>query len=162
MSKSKPNWFTSEKQKKIMVIVVGIGIILVGMTAYDRSINQRVQDVVGRCTTHHANYEVISYMLRTKNYNLLVADTTEKQEYGLMNTTSKEDICGHDGMIFRYRTPQIYTFWNKNTLVDLELTWRNEKTKYESTITLPNITDHGMSTVSSQAPVDTVIEILKK
>jgi len=161
MSKSKPNWFTSEKQKKIMVIVVGIGIILVGMTAYDRSINQHVQDVVGRCTTHHANYEVISYMLRTKNYNLLVADTAEKQEYGLMDTTSKDDICGHDGMIFRYRTPQIYTFWNKNTLVDLELTWRNEKTKYESTITLPNIS-HGMSTVSSQAPVDTVIEILKK
>jgi uncharacterized membrane protein (UPF0127 family) len=161
MSKSKLTWFTSGKQKRIMVIVVGIGIILVGMTAYDRSINQRVQDVVGRCTTHHANYEVISYMLRTKSYNLLVADTGEKQEYGLMNIASKDDICGYDGMIFLYRSPQIYTFWNKNTLVDLELTWRNEKTKYESTIALPNIS-HGMSTVSSQAPVDTVIEILKK
>jgi len=160
MSKSKPNWFTGGTQKKIMVIVLGICIVLVIMIAYDRSINQRVLDVVGRCTTHHANYEVISYMLRTKSYNLLVADTAEKQEYGLMNTTSKDDICGHDGMIFRYRTPQIYTFWNKNTLVDLELTWRNEKTKYESTITLPNIS-RGMSTVSSQAPVDTVIEIMK-
>lgn len=161
MSKPKSDWFTSGIQKKIMAVVLGIGITLVGMIAYDRSINQRVQDVIGRCTTHHANYEVISYMLRTKSYNLLVADTGEKQEYGLMNITSKEDICGNDGMIFRYSTPQIYTFWNKNTLVDLELTWRNEKTKYESTITLPNIS-HGMSTVSSQAPVDTVIEILKK
>ncbi|MEI6327086.1 MAG: DUF192 domain-containing protein [Candidatus Roizmanbacteria bacterium] len=160
MSKSKLFAFdlNGKKQKTLIGVVLIVCIVSIG---YGKSINQRVQDVVGRCTTHHANYEVITYMQQAKNYNLLVADTGEKQEYGLMNVSSKADICGYDGMIFRYTSAQIYPFWNKDTLVNLDLTWRNDVSGYQSTVKLPSVLDQGVQTVSPRAPIDTVIEIIR-
>ncbi len=50
-----------------------------------------------------------------KSYKLLIADTEGKHAYGLMNVTTKNDICGNDGMIFIFKDFGIQTFWNKST-----------------------------------------------
>ncbi len=152
--------FSSASRIMIILGIFVLSTLVCGALYYTYS-HRREAETSHLCTTHHDIYTVMRYRLVDQDYDLLVADTSAKQEYGLMNVKSKADICGYDGMIFVYKVPQIYTFWNKNTLVDLELTWQNKTSGYESRAQLPNITDHGMVSVSPQAPVDTVIEIIK-
>lgn len=91
---------------------------------------------------------------------LLVADSPAKWEYGLMNVKNKNDICGHDGMIFTFPIAMPQTFWNKNTLVDLDIYWMKGGKKVGQD-RLPAITRSGLTTVSSPEAVDRVIEIIR-
>ena len=94
-----------------------------------------------------------------ENRSVLVADTPSKWEYGLMNIQDKRDICGHDGMIctFPIALPQI--FWNKNTLVDLDIYWMKGGKKVAEG-RLSAITKSGIETIASPGSVDAVIEII--
>ena len=99
--------------------------------------------------------------IRGKPHRLLVADTDDKRSRGLMFVRSREMICGYEGMVFLFDKKGIQTFWNQNTLIDLDLYWmdgdrvlREEK--------LLNITDNGLKTYSSILPVNTVVEVVKK
>lgn len=101
-------------------------------------------------------YEIVNYKLENKNYRLLVADTPEKQERGLMYFRTLEGI---DGMIFTFPKKEKRAFWNKNTFMDLTLYWVNDG-KIESKSELPSIEkSNGIVTVSSTTEVDTVIEM---
>lgn len=106
-------------------------------------------------------YDKTNFKLSTSNLQLLVADTPEKWERGLMFVTNKNDIGGSDGMIFNFPDSQMRTFWNKNTLSDLALYWiANGKVIGASD--LPSITKtKTIITVSSPGKADTVIEIVK-
>lgn len=149
---------------------------------YRRMTNDKLQ-MTNQITNNKldfSQYKTINYQLPTTNhpptsqaralragqppitfYQLLVADTPEKWEKGLMYVKSKEDIGGLDGMIFSFPDSQIRTFWNKNTLSPLTLYW----IQYDKVIGisyLPSITDMGViTTVSSPSSTDTVIEIIK-
>src|SRR3990167_7212503 len=66
------------------------------------------------------NFEIINYKIQNKTHKLLVADTPEKWEKGLMFFRK---LDGVDGMIFIFPDKQPRIFWNKNTLMDLDLLW---------------------------------------
>jgi len=111
--------------------------------------------------TDFSKYNVTSYMLHAANYKLLIADTSEKWERGLMYVKSKEDIGGLDGMIFTFTDSQLRTFWNKNTLSHLTLYWIQNK-EVVGISDLPSITETGtITTVSSPSPANAVIELIK-
>ncbi|AXF85910.1 hypothetical protein DTO96_101650 [Ephemeroptericola cinctiostellae] len=59
-----------------------------------------------------------------KQVQLELADTSEKQELGLMNRTS---IPENTGMLFAFTEPRTYCFWMKNTLIPLTIGFLDEQ-----------------------------------
>ena len=111
--------------------------------------------------TDFSSYKTTNYQLLTTSLNLLIADTPEKWEKGLMYVKNKQDINGLDGMIFIFPTAQPLTFWNKNTLSHLTLYWIENK-QVVGVSDLPSVTETGaVITVSSPKSADTVLEIIK-
>jgi uncharacterized membrane protein (UPF0127 family) len=92
-----------------------------------------------------------------------VADTEEKREKGLMDQTAETlKAAGVDGMVFRFATTSFRTFWNKNTLINLDLYWI-QNGMVQGISPLPSITEsESIVTVGSPAAVDTVVELLHK
>ena len=106
----------------------------------------------------YKDFRTINYQLSTTNYKLLVADTPEKWERGLMFFRK---LKGVDGMIFLFPDKQPRTFWNKNTFIDLELSWINDD-KIVGKSFLPSIEkSKEIVTVNSPSAVNKVIELLK-
>ncbi len=106
----------------------------------------------------YSGYKVISYNVENKNYKLLVADTQEKWEKGLMFYTKLENV---DGMIFIFPNEENRTFWNENTLMDLNIYWIDNK-KIIGKSVLPSIErTKKVLIVSSPGKVNTVIELEK-
>ncbi|MFN4212921.1 MAG: DUF192 domain-containing protein [Microgenomates group bacterium] len=103
------------------------------------------------------NYKAVDYQLEGRKYKLLVADTAQKWEKGLMNT---KKLKGTQGMIFIFPDKQVRHFWNKNTYLDLEVYWiDDEKVKGKSY--LPSIEKtRQVMVVSSPAKVNKVIELI--
>lgn len=93
-----------------------------------------------------------------KTYRLLIADSPEEHSKGLMNV---KKLNNAGGMIFLFKDSQVRTFWNQNTLVDLDLYWmQNDKVVGKSF--LPSIeTTKAPITVSSKLPVNQVVEIIR-
>lgn len=108
-----------------------------------------------------SNYTTTDYRLSDhQTFRLLVADTPEKWEQGLMYVRTKDDIGGLDGMIFQFPRSEPRMFWNKNTLSDLTLYWIHEE-KVIGTSYLPSIEKtSSIVTVSSSGPADKVVELL--
>ncbi|MDH7476054.1 MAG: DUF192 domain-containing protein [Microgenomates group bacterium] len=110
-------------------------------------------------TATQKNPHKINYFLENKNVTLLIADTPEKWERGLMFVKKLDDA---DGMIFIFPDKKIRTFWNKNTFVDLDIYWINGKNIIGKDF-LPSISKTGkITTVDSKKEVNKVIEIIKK
>ncbi|MCX6730838.1 MAG: DUF192 domain-containing protein [Candidatus Roizmanbacteria bacterium] len=108
-----------------------------------------------------SDYKTTTYQISNENYHLLIADTPEKWEKGLMYVKNKADIHNLDGMIFHFSNSDTRIFWNKNTLSHLMLYWINNG-KVIGSSDLPSITEtEYITTVSSPSPADTVIEIMK-
>ena len=81
--------------------------------------------VVGASTTAPlpGPYRTVSVTLTradgsTFDWCLLVADTQDLRERGLMGVT---DLAGFDGMLFRFGEDQLATFWMKDTLIPLSV-----------------------------------------
>lgn len=105
----------------------------------------------------YKNYQSINYSLKGKNYQLLVANTPEKWEKGLMNFNELEGVAG---MIFVFPDKKPRTFWNKNTYLDLKLYWLADD-KIIGEDFLPSIKkSKKIISVSSPKPVDKVIELV--
>jgi len=104
-------------------------------------------------------YEARIVTIEGKEYYLLVADTAEKQEVGLMNVT---DLAPYDGMIFISNEISPKTIWNKNTLMDLTLIWMLDDTVVGKS-DLPAITkSKEIVRVNSPKPVNIVVELAPK
>jgi len=103
------------------------------------------------------NSKTITYEIENRTYRLLVADTPKKWEKGLMYIKKKENF---DGMIFYFPEKSFRSFWNKNTLVDLDIYWLVDK-KVIGKGTLPSVAKNGLITISSSEPVNRVIEIIR-
>ncbi len=141
-------------------VVIGLLLLIIGVLFVFSNLRRTTLVSGESCNTHHDRYSVITYNLPPKTYKLLLADSPAKWEYGLMNVKSKKDICGHDGMIFTFPIAMPQTFWNKNTLVDLDIYWMKGDKKVGQD-KLPTITKSGLTTVSSPEAVDRVVEIIK-
>ncbi len=140
-------------------VVIGLLLLFIGVLFVFSNLRRTTLVSSNSCKTHHDTYQVISSKFQVPSSKLLVADSPEKWEYGLMNVKSKKDICGHDGMIFTFPIAMPQTFWNKNTLIDLDIYWMNGE-KIEGKALLPAITKEGLRTISSPVPVKEVMEIV--
>lgn len=88
---------------------------------------------------------------------VFLADTEEKRTRGLMHIT---DLPKDSGMLFLFTDTALRTFWNKNTLIDLDIVWIAGG-KIVGISQLPSITRSGsVVLVSSPEPVDRVLEVL--
>ncbi|MBB71635.1 MAG: hypothetical protein CMF50_04500 [Legionellales bacterium] len=103
------------------------------------------------------DYQTTQYSLNGKTFKLLVADTAQKQQQGLMHIRS---LPNADGMIFYFDDKRKRLFWNKNTHFDLQLYWIADQ-QIIGTAYLPSIA-RTIETVKvfSPAPADTVIEVI--
>lgn len=109
-------------------------------------------------TQQFKDYKSVDYVLENHRYNLLVADTQEKWERGLMFVRGKQSF---DGMIFLFPQKEIKVFWNKNTVSDLDIYWIDGDKVVGKTV-LPSIEkSKDIVYVNSGEKVDKVIEIIK-
>lgn len=108
--------------------------------------------------SQYKDFSIINYQLQSTNYRLLVADTPEKWEKGLMFFRALEGV---NGMLFLFPDKQRRTFWNKNTLMDLDLLWINDD-RLVGKSSLPSIEkSKKIVTVDSRERVNKVIELPK-
>jgi len=99
---------------------------------------------------------IINYDLDGKKYRLLVAKTPAEREKGLMFYRKLDDA---DGMIFLFDDKNYRTFWNKNTLMNLNIYWIADN-KIIGKDFLPSVEkSKNIVTVSSPKPVDKVVEL---
>ena len=84
-----------------------------------------------------------------------VADTPEKERKGLMGVTSMPENVG---MLFPFLNKDFQDFWNKNTLLNLDLIWVADGAVV-GVSNLPNEPKNGTITARSPKPVDNVIEV---
>lgn len=66
------------------------------------------------------NFEKVKIKIGSKNLEVELADTPEKNSFGLMYQKSLKE---NDGMLFVFQREQILSFWMKNTFVDLSLAY---------------------------------------
>ncbi|NTU73871.1 DUF192 domain-containing protein [Candidatus Roizmanbacteria bacterium] len=114
--------------------------------------------VIVRMTGTHKTENIISFNLEGKPLKLLVAKTPVEWEHGLMFVRDKKAA---DGMIFEFPTKEFRTFWNKNTLVNLDIYWLSGNMVVGKS-ELPSIGQtHEIVTVTSPQPVDRVVEVIR-
>lgn len=65
-------------------------------------------------------------------YVVEIAKTQEQQEYGLMFVKSMPD---KQGMVFVYETPQMASFWMKNTLIPLDMIFIDSDSRIHHIVT---------------------------
>jgi uncharacterized protein len=103
-----------------------------------------------------STYKTKTIHVGTATLEVFIADTNEKRIQGLMNIPRLE---GNTGMVFTFPTATPRTFWNKNTLINLDLIWIANN-RIIGISALPSITQSTDSIrVSSPGAVDTVIEV---
>ena len=137
---------------KKIILIIGVTILCVGIVNYLQSSDIQPQAL-------WKGYETQKMILEDTEYTLVIADTPDHMQKGLMFVRKPTE--GFDGMVFRFPDKQIRTFWNKNTLEDLQLYWMADG-EVIGTSDLPSIEKSvSIVTVSSPAPADTVVEIIK-
>jgi len=68
--------------------------------------------------------ETLTLTIGNETLTLEIAQTPAKQEKGLMG---KEALPDNSGMLFLFNPPQFVAFWMKNTPLDLDIAFVNEK-----------------------------------
>ncbi len=102
-------------------------------------------------------YETKQIQINDANLEVLIADTEEKRTKGLMGVT---ELADGSGMLFIFPTVSARTFWNKNTLIPLDLIWIAGG-RVVGVSSLPSITQSGNQIVSMPSPeaIDQVVEV---
>jgi len=98
------------------------------------------------------------YKVGGKNYCLLVADSPEKREKGLMHYRKP---VGFDGMIFIFPNYEKVTFWNYSTYLDLDVLWLKDEQLVGKSF-LPSIEkSKATAVVDSPGGVNRVVELIR-
>ena len=101
--------------------------------------------------------KTINYKLNGVEYKLLVADDEKEWAKGLMGYQRKEDF---DGMLFVFPDKKYRQFWNKNTFLDLDIYWLDDK-KIVGKSFLPAVNKTGkVMIINSPKEVNRVIELI--
>lgn len=133
--------------KKVLVV---FGVALFIFVIYRLTPNLKSQQL-------WEGYETIPMTIEDVEYILVIADTPEHWQQGLMHVRKP---VPYDGMVFMFDQPAIQTFWNKNTYEDLTIYWMRDG-KVVGEDLLPSITRSGITTITSSVPVDMVVEIIQ-
>ncbi|MDA1317004.1 MAG: DUF192 domain-containing protein [bacterium] len=103
-------------------------------------------------------YETRKMTIEETEYTLVVADTPERWQQGLMHVRKP---VAYDGMVFIFPQATMQSFWNQNTFEDLTIYWMSEG-EVVGESELPSIEKNkNIVTVQSPGPADTVVEIIK-
>lgn len=137
--------------KKFILIFFTIVISLFFITGYYTTLKNRELE------KKYAGFKIVVYQVQSRNYKLLVADTPEKWNNGLMNF---KNLDGVDGMLFLMSKKLVYSFWNKDTYLDLDVLWLDGDRVIGKSY-LPAINKGKEVVVSAPAPADKVIEIVR-
>lgn len=133
--------------KKILILVITVVLLFLIFFFF---FSRQVKSIGG--------FEVKKFTVDDRQYRLLVADTPEKWEKGLMFFRK---LNGASGMMFIFPDTNTRTFWNKNTFLDLDVYWINDE-KVVGKSFLPSIEmSREVTTVSSPQPVNRVVELVK-
>ena len=105
------------------------------------------------------NYHHKIQVLNSQNniiaeFKTAIADTKQKQQYGLMNL---KKLPQDHAMIFIFKQEKIVNMWMKNTLIDLDMIFidkNNQITKIKN-----RAKQKSLAIISSQIKVDKVLEI---
>lgn len=114
------------------------------------------QQVIFGKTSRDKDSTFIEITIEGKKLRLMDADTPEKMERGL---TSYREFPA-DGMIFRYSTRRLQSYWNNNAFFDFDVYWVNGSDIIGKAF-LPSVEKNGIVTVKSPSVVDTVILVIK-
>lgn len=106
----------------------------------------------------NSNGKYKAVKIEGKTYQLKTATNVAEWSRGLMFVEGKQD---YDGMIFYFPDKAMRTFWNMNTLVDLDILWMDDDTVLGRTV-LPSIKkSKSVTTVSSPGPANRVVELFR-
>ncbi len=83
------------------------------------------------------------------------ARTLAEQSRGLM---SRDHLDDDAGMLFEFPDTSVRSFWNKSTLIPLDVIWIREG-KIIGISSLPSEEDGKTVTVSSPEPIDSALEV---
>src|SRR3989344_1156832 len=131
---------------KIISIIIIVGVVgVVVFTMYVRE------------TDPLSTYETKTIQMGNANLEVLIADSEEKRTNGLMGVTK---LSTDTGMLFIFPDSSPRTFWNKNTLIPLDLIWISEG-RVVGVSSLPSITESGNQIISLASPqtIDQVVEV---
>lgn len=126
----------------VIVIILALlgGVIYIGTAALNRQ----------------KNFENIK--IEGKMYKLRTAKRSTEWAQGLMFVKKPVD---YDGMIFYFPDKQVRSFWNMNTLVDLDIYWMRDGKVIEKS-KLPSVTRSQKTVViTSPKDINQVVEIIK-
>ncbi|MFA9288708.1 MAG: DUF192 domain-containing protein [Weeksellaceae bacterium] len=139
--------------RTIIIAVIVLLIVFVGYSIFQTYRQLRPQDALWE------NYQVKSFTIEGQTYDLIVADTDERAQKGLMFV--REPLSGADGMIFTFDDLEKRTFWNMNTFLPLDILWIQDN-RVIGKSELPSIKQTETPvTVSSPDVADTVVELFK-
>ncbi len=128
--------------KKPLFIYIGIFILLAGYGIYQST--DRVQRGM-------STQEII---LGENKLIVELARTSSEHARGLMH---RRELAENAGMLFLFESSSLQTFWNKNTLIPLDVIWIRGDVVIGVDV-LPTINE-GLTTVSSPSEVDRVLEV---
>ena len=100
------------------------------------------------------SFEKTTIKIDKATFLVYVADTYQKRSQGLMNVTG---LPLGKGMIFVFPRQAPVTFYNKNTLIPLDIVWIKEG-EVQGFASLPSI-GRRITYLQSPYPVDSVLEL---
>lgn len=116
------------------------------------------------CLAQSAPIESLAHFPRTTleiaahghrdRFQVWIADTPTRQEQGLMFV---RDLPATQGMLFPQSSPQVATFWMKNTYIPLDMVFVGEDGRIAKIIA--NARPFSLDLLSSDVPVIAVLEI---
>lgn len=134
----------------VLFIVAAIVIVVISKDTY----NKKPAD-----GSLWEDYKIVTKTIEGKKLRLVVADTPQHHEYGLMLV--RKPVHGFDGMIFIFPEKEIRHFWNMNTYEDLTLYWMDDDIIVGKS-EMPSIEkSKDIFSVSSPEPANIVVEVIK-
>lgn len=91
---------------------------------------------------------------RRNSFEVWIADTPARQEQGLMFV---RDLPAAQGMLFPQASPQVASFWMKNTYIPLDMVFVSKDGRIAKIIA--NAHPFSLDVLSSDVPVIAVLEI---
>lgn len=141
LSQSKPIW---------IFLCIGLGLTLVVLLLTWGAVYLR--------TTRNLEWGTISLPDGT-TFQVEIADTRAEQERGLMG---RRTLDSQSGMLFVFSVPGRYTFWMKDTYLDLDFIWVRDGQIVDLTEQVPagaGLPEAQIAQVTPASPVDWVIEV---
>ena len=109
---------------------------------------------------HRPEFRKKSAVIGRKKITVEIADTPEKRAHGLMFV---KKLSKDQGMLFVFDSPEIQSFWMKNTLIPLSIGYFDEKKRLIEVLEMQpeSLVSRELATYPSSAPAKYALEMNK-